>query len=111
MFDDNKPSNILLKKAQEKEKRRSISRTLATIMERNKILQKQIPRSGRRLQKAKRIIQKAKRINLSKRNSKNKTRLEQAPVGPQPREIRCGGSRSPWLLTNLLHLDNDASLI
>ncbi|WP_295947328.1 hypothetical protein [uncultured Bartonella sp.] len=52
--DAHKPSNILLKKAQEKEKRRSISRTLAAIMERNKILQKQIPRSGRSFQSVKR---------------------------------------------------------
>jgi len=53
MTDTHKPSNILLKKAQEKEKRRSISRTLAAIMERNKILQKQIPRSGRSFQSVK----------------------------------------------------------
>jgi len=33
-----KTSNAMLKKAQEKKKRRFISRTLATIMERNKIL-------------------------------------------------------------------------
>ncbi|WP_422531607.1 hypothetical protein [Bartonella apihabitans] len=54
MTDTHKPSNILLKKAQEKEKRGSISRTLAAIMERNKILQKQIPRSGRSFQSVKR---------------------------------------------------------
>jgi len=53
MFDDNKPSNILLKKAQEKEKRRSISRTLTTIMERNKISQAKFKVAGESFKEAK----------------------------------------------------------
>ena len=53
VIEAHKTSNAMLKKAQEKKKRRSISRTLATIMERNKILQKQIPRSGRSFQSVK----------------------------------------------------------
>ena len=111
MTDTHKPSNILLKKCTRKGKTSFYLKNLGDNNGTQQNIAKANSKKREKFSKRQRIIQKAKRINLSKRSSKNKTRLEQAPVGPQPREIRCGGSRSPWLLTNLLHLDNDASLI
>lgn len=111
MTDTHKPSNILLKKCTRKGKTSFYLKNLGGNNGTQQNIAKANSKKREEFSKRQRIIQKAKRINLSKQNSKNKTRPEQAPIGPQPREIRCGGSRSPWLLTNLLHLDNDASLI